>query len=130
VYTDELLTQKEVPLFFRTLGLPGLLAHACANPTAFQAKKTFLKSLYQMSTLSAKERIDLAEQLAQDKDICEEVLEWWIPGLQAQARKQSSTNQAKQFFSFLEQALAAKSYLRAPSVNARLVLEELFFILP
>jgi hypothetical protein len=130
VYTDELLEQKGIPLFFRTLGLPGLLSLACSDPEAFQIKKAFLKSLYQMSTLSFKERIALAEELSQNKELCDEVLEWWVPGLEAAARRQSSAAQIKQYYAFLEALLTAREYLRAPSVNTRLVLEELFFAIP
>jgi hypothetical protein len=127
VYTDALLEQKGIPLFFRTLGLPGLLSAACSEPESFQVKKALLKSLYQLSALSTKERIVLAEEMAKNKDLCEEILEWWVPGLEAQARNKSSVAQTRQYYAFLESLLAAREYLRAPSVNTRLVLEELFF---
>lgn len=124
-----LAVSPEVPEFFFSLGRPGVLLRAKENPKAFQAKKDALGKLFRVSTLSVAERLRLAESLAADVPTLVQLLEWFLPGLHAQTRKERDAGKLSRYFLLLEKVTEAERRLKKPECNARLVFENLLLAL-
>ena len=124
-----LAVSSEVPEFFFSLGRPGVLLRAKENPKAFQAKKEALGKLFRVSTLSVAERLRLAESLAADVPTLVQLLEWFLPGLHAQTKKERDAGKLSRYFLLLEKVTEAEARLKKPEYNARLVFENLLLAL-
>lgn len=124
-----LAASSEVPEFFFSLGRPGILLRAKENPKAFQAKKDALGKLFRVSTLSVAERLRLAESLAADVPTLVQLLEWFLPGIHAQTRKERDAGKLSRYFLLLEKVTEALHCLKKPEYNARLVFENLLLAL-
>ncbi len=127
-YTDDWLKEAGIPAFFRSLGRPGVLEWAKEHPEQFREHKEILAKLYGLSALTTAERLALAEHLATDPARAAELIEWWIPGLRAQALRAEGRGVA-QYYKLLEKALLAARDLKTRQLNARLILETLFLSL-
>ena len=124
------LTKGEtLPEFFFRLGRPGVLFQALENPKAFQKKKELLTKLFQISTLSLRARLTLAEELAKDIPTLVQLFEWFLPGLYVRAKEIESEEQIKKHLLLLERLDATLIELKRPGVQARLTLEQLFLSL-
>jgi hypothetical protein len=119
-----------LPEFFFRLGRPGVLLQAIDNPKAFQKKKELLTKLFQISTLSLRARLTLADELAKDVPVLIQLFEWFVPGLYARSLEVKEEEQIKKHLVLLEQLDETLMALKRPEVQARLTLEHLFLSLP
>lgn len=115
---------SSVPDFFISLGLPGLIATAEEFPEVFERQKKLLRGLFQLSRLSWKERIALAEDMTEDPDAISDLLEIWLAGLQRQQNAESLRSPV--FAGFLTQLLETLDRISRHEGNPRLLLEKLF----
>jgi DNA polymerase-3 subunit delta' len=116
--------ESDLPDFFFSLGLPGLLHEAVVDPQAFQETKLFLRELFQLSRLSWAKRIKLAEALADNPVRLERLLEIWLIGL---AREQGGQAlRTKAYALFLEAVLETIDRCSEKEGSQRLLLEKLF----
>lgn len=115
---------SNVPDFFFSLGLPGLVAAATESPADFDKQKNLLRGLFQLSRLTWKERISLAERIAADPDGISDLLEIWLTGLRRQ--QQEETLRSPAFAGFLEALLETLDRVSLREGNPRLLLEKLF----
>ncbi len=125
--TEELrayFTGAEVPDFFYSLGLPGLIALAIEHPEAFDHLKDHWRKLFQLSRLTWSERFGLAQILANETEDLPGVLEVWIAGLSRQRRAQMM--ESTDFADFLSVALETLDRVSQREGNSRLLLEKLF----
>jgi hypothetical protein len=100
------------------------------HPEEFLLLQEKLRALYTLSEQSLQERLALGERLAKNIPETIQLFTWWIPGVEKIGRAAKNKTQAAAFFLFLEKILIAKALLRTPSVNARLILDDLFLALP
>lgn len=114
---------SSVPDFFFSLGLPGLIATATDSPDVFERQKKLLRGLFQLSRLTWKERISLAEQVAEDPEGVGDLLEIWLAGLR---RQNEASFHSLTFAVFLEQLLETLDRVSLREGNPRLLLEKLF----
>lgn len=114
---------SNVPDFFFSLGLPGLIATATDSPDVFERQKKLLRGLFQLSRLTWKERISLAEQVAEDPEGVGDLLEIWLAGLR---RQNEVSFHSLTFAVFLEQLLETLDRVSLREGNPRLLLEKLF----
>ena len=124
--------KEEDPAFVQflfSLGRPGLLVRAQADPEFFSATREKLGKLFRLSRLSLPARLQLAEELSLNVPATAETLEWWLPGLHTLAFRHAATGKAR-FFSYLEEVEETLFLLRTTQANARLLLEKLFLSLP
>lgn len=132
ILKDELATTfpdqslSEIAPFFFSLGRPGLVRSAIEHPEVFTTERTLLAKLFRLSTLSLAERLALAEELALHQDRTIRLLEWWLPGLYAQAQKLREKKMTVRFFGLLEEVENTLHLLKTTQSNARLLLEKLF----
>lgn len=115
------------PQFFIDLGLPGVLIEALENPSVFAAKKDILRDLFQLSKLSLRQRLTLAETLAQQDVFLRDVLEIWVVGLMFQVQQKEGRD--TKTYSFLHSILKTLQTLSRGEAAPRLTLEKLFFSL-
>ncbi len=120
---------EALPDFFFQLGRPGILFQAEENPKAFKKKKEFLTKLFRISTLSLRERLTLADELAKDIPTLIQLFEWFLPGLYVRAKEVSEIEQAKKHLLLLDNLSETLNELKRPEVQARLTLERLFLSL-
>lgn len=114
----------DVPDFFFSLGLPGLIAEAAQDPIVFAAKKDRLRGLFQLTRLTWADRLNLAEKLASAPDDLSDLLEMWLIGLERQRGEQSMQSVA--FVTFLDAVLETLDQVSRKEGNPRLILEKLF----
>lgn len=117
-------TNSDVPDFFFSLGLPGLIAAATESPENFEKQKNLLRGLFQLSRLTWKERVLLAERIAEDPNGISDLLEIWLAGLRRQQNEETIRSLA--FAEFLEHLLEALDRVSSREGNPRLLLEKLF----
>lgn len=115
-------TDRIAPFFF-TLGRPGMILQALREPAGFAETRDKLAALFRVSTLSASERLVLAERLAKDVPDAVRTLEWWLPGLHDQALRIGEPPRVKRFFALLEEVQTTLYLLRTTQSNARLLLD-------
>jgi hypothetical protein len=118
--------QGSVPGFFFSLGRPGAVIRAVDDPEAFAGDKELLGSLFRLSTLPLAERLALAERMAGDVPRAIRMLEWWLPGLHASAKKTAEPGATARFFALLDETEQMLRLLKTTQSNARLLLEKLF----
>lgn len=125
------LRDKASPVasFFLELGRPGMVFAAMNNTLLFSKEREKLERLFRLSTLTAAERMKLAEDLSKNVPETVRLIEWWLPGLHAQAIKYSNTRSTRRFFGLLERVEQTLTLLKTTQSNARLLLEKLFFSL-
>ncbi len=118
----------DIPDFFFQLGRPGILLQAKENPKRFLKKKELLTKLFRLSSLSLRQRIALAEELALDVPSSIQLLEWFIPGLYQKAKKLSTENQARHLLlvASIQETLFE---LKRADTQPRMTLEHLFLSL-
>lgn len=116
--------RSDLPNFFLNLGLPGLIAMASEFPQDFEKQKTLLRDLFQLSRLTWKERLVLAEKVASDPDGMDDLLEIWMAGLDRQQGK--GTTYPLALAEFFEALLETLDQLALREGNPRLLLEKLF----
>ncbi|MGB4942944.1 MAG: AAA family ATPase, partial [Candidatus Moraniibacteriota bacterium] len=114
----------DVPDFFFSLGLPGLIEEAAVDPMAFAQKKELLRGLFRLSRLTWAERLSLAERLASQSDDLPGLLELWLIGLERQRGEQAMQSVA--FVTFLDRVLETLDQVSQREGNPRLMLERLF----
>lgn len=114
----------ELPDFFFSLGLPGLIRSAIVSPESFTDMKEVLKPLFQLTRLTWAERIVLAERLASDAEKLEDVLNIWLIGLTR--RKTGEIMKTKNEAIFLELVLDTVDHIARGQGNPRLLMEKLF----
>ncbi len=124
---QEVTGASGLPQFFLDLGLPGVVIDALESSEQFASKKQILRNLFQISKLSLRERIALAEELSRDEASTRDILEIWCIGLVFQARSKNTIMTSH--YLFLEQALRTLKSLNRGEGAPRLLLEKLFFSL-
>ena len=123
-FTSEEL-QTIAPFFF-TLGRPGMVLSALRDPAGFAVERELLSLLFRLSTLSLAERMLLSEKLAFDTGRALRLLEWWLPGLHAQALRVTEARMTKRYFLLLAEAAETMRLLKTTQSNARLLFDKLF----
>ncbi len=118
--------REAIAPFFFSLGRPGMILRALCDPEAFAADRTMLAQLFRLSALSVIERLALSERLGTDVPCAIRLLEWWLPGLHAQAFKAVERGGTGRFFLLLENTERTVGLLKTTQGNARLLLEKLF----
>ncbi|MFZ2299569.1 MAG: AAA family ATPase [Candidatus Moraniibacteriota bacterium] len=113
--------------FFFALGRPGMAVRAARDPQSFAEEKEKLGRLFRLSALALGERLKLAEELAKNVPETVRLLEWWLPGLHAQALKGSDARYTARFLGLLDAVEQTLILLKTTQSNARLLLEKLFF---
>jgi DNA polymerase-3 subunit delta' len=119
--------EEVIAPFFFSLGRPGMILRAAADPESFRDEREKLERLFRLSTLSLAERMKLAEELSKNVPEAVRLLEWWLPGLHTQALKNTDTLYTTRFFGLLEKGEQTLQLLKTTQSNARLLLEKLFF---
>lgn len=119
---------EHIPDFFFSLGLPGLLHQALEAPDEFRERQEYWRDLFQLSRLTVRERLRLAESLAGREDILPGVLDTWLTGLYHQAEGMSVARRRKLLL-FLDRLQADLAVLTDRRGNARLLLEKIFLSL-
>ncbi len=114
--------------FFFSLGRPGIVAGAIANPDAFSGRRDLLRSLFRLSALSVSERLALSEKLSTSPTETAEVLEWWASGLRNMQKRGDSAKSVVRRYRFLEDIEKTTRSLRDTNANARLSLDRLFLV--
>lgn len=117
---------KEIAPFFFSLGRPGMIVQALSQPENFSEAREKLGQLFRLSTLSLSERLSLAENLALHTEESIRILEWWLPGLHAQAIKTQEKRITAKFFDLLAEVEKTIGLLKTTQSNSRLLLEKLF----
>lgn len=112
------------PDFFFSLGLPGLIAAASDSSDVFERQKDLLRGLFQISRLTWKERLSLAEKIAEEPEGVSDLLEIWLAGLRRQQNEQTLRSPA--FADFLGELLETLDRISLREGNPRLLLEKLF----
>lgn len=120
---------EKIPPFFFSLGRPGLILDALRRPAIFQQEQAILARLFRLTTLRPGERLTLALELSQDIPQAVKILEWWLPGLHAQAREQTNRNSLAGFFGLLQRTEETLFLLKTTQSNPRLLFEKLLFSL-
>jgi len=123
-----LMPNVDIPEFFFQLGRPGILFQALENPKRFVKRKEQLTKLFRISTLSLRERLALAEELAVDVPSSIQLFEWFLPGLYQKAKGVSVENQARHLL-LLASVQETLFQLKKADVQPRLTLEQLFLSL-
>lgn len=118
-----------LPQFFFDLGLPGIVIQALEEAALFGVEKEELRNLFQLSRLSLRSRLALAETLAQNERRAKHLLELWCIGLVFQARAKTE-GEASGRYTFLHIVTQTLKTLSEGSGNNRQVLERLFLSLP
>lgn len=118
-------SQMIAPFFF-SLGRPGMIQRAEIDPENFLKEQEKLGRLFRLSSLSLRERLQLAEELSKNVPEMVRLLEWWLPGLHTQALKGENTSHTTRFFQLLEETEQTLFLLKTTQSNARLLLEKLF----
>lgn len=127
ISSDELhafFVNSPVPDFFFSLGLPGLIAAAREAPDIFEQKKNLLRKLFQLSSLTWKERLLLIEEMTEAPDGIDDLLEIWLIGLRRQRNGEAARSVA--FAEFLEELLETLNRVSLREGSSRLLLEKLF----
>lgn len=117
--------QLAIEPFFYSIGRPGMIVRAARSPQEFLDEKETLGKLFRLSTLLLYDRLQLAEHMAKDVPGTIRLLEWWVPGLHAQALKTHEIRHTSQFFTLLEEVEKTRALLKTTQSNARLLLEKL-----
>ncbi len=120
---------QSLPQFFFDLGLPGLVIEASQSPQAFDDMKECLRQLFQISKLSLRKRIELAESLAKDEFKTRDILQIWSIGLLFQAR-QGEGSQTRARYILLQDLLEALKTLSRNEGSSRSILEKLLVNCP
>jgi DNA polymerase III, delta subunit len=123
-----LIPGDDIPNFFFQLGRPGILFQAKENPKSFLKHKEQLTSLYRISTLSLRERLKLAEELAVDVPGSIQLFEWFLPGLYQRMKGVPVDTQVKHL-KVLARIQESLFQLKKTDVQPRLTLEQLFLTL-
>lgn len=119
------LSPRIVPDFFFRLGLPALLAHALEDPAGFQAHAEKLRSLFQVSKLSIRERLALAEKLAEDESALPDLLTEWLLGLHEKSNETTMVGEVQQYLFLLDRLERQSTTIVDQRGNTRLLLEKL-----
>lgn len=114
----------DLPEFFFSLGLPGLVRRSIAEPESFEKMKSQLKRLFQLSRLSWAERIMLAEELAVAPEELGNILNIWLIGLSR--RHELSAGRSRTEALFLERVIETIDFVSGRQGNPRLLMERLF----
>ncbi|MFZ2187503.1 MAG: AAA family ATPase [Candidatus Moraniibacteriota bacterium] len=122
-------TGHPIAPFFFSLGRPGMIVRAAEDPQQFVQEQERLGRLFRLSSLTLGERLRLAEELAKNVPETIRLLEWWLPGLHAQALKGTDARYTARFFGLLEETERTLTLFKTTQSNARLLLEKLFFSL-
>jgi len=117
---------REIAPFFFSLGRPGMVIRALSEPENFLEAKEKLGLLFRLSTLSLSERMSLAEKLSSHTEQSILLLEWWLPGLHAQAMKTEERKMMTKFFGLLAEVEKTIVLMKTTQSNSRLLLEKLF----
>ncbi|MBI2439129.1 MAG: AAA family ATPase [Candidatus Moranbacteria bacterium] len=118
---------QDIAPFFFSLGRPGMIFRALHFPQEFIREKEALTRLFKLSSLPLVERMKLAEELGKNIPQAVRLLEWWLPGLHAQALRDTDTWRTARFFVLLELTETTLRLLKTTQANGRLLLEKLFF---
>lgn len=121
--------RNEIAPFFYSLGRPGMIVRALDDPESFVLEREKLGKLFRLSALSLAERLQLSEKLSANVPETVRLLEWWLPGLHAQALKTGETKSAARYFLLLESVEQTLGLLKTTQSNARLLLDKLFLSL-
>ncbi|MFA9262596.1 MAG: hypothetical protein ACEQSB_04555 [Undibacterium sp.] len=113
---------NDLPDFFFSLGLPGLIRRSIQDPESFEMMKNELKKLFQLSRLSWSERIQLAEKLTGSAGDLEQMLSIWLIGLSRRGSDVRTPAEA----AFLETIIETIDRISARQGSSRLLLEKLF----
>lgn len=120
---------ESLPQFFFDLGLPGLIVDAYQSPDTFAHTKESLRQLFQISKLSLRERIELADVLSKDELKTRDLLEIWSIGLLFQAR-QGDESQGRVRYTVLQSLVDAFRALSRNEGSSRGILEKLLISCP
>lgn len=118
---------SSVEPFFLTLGRPGIVLSATADPDAFASRRDALRSLFRLSSLTFSERIDLSERLASSPEETADLFEWWVTGMRATRREDvRDSRRAISLYRILAEIEETIRTLRDTNANARIRLDRLF----
>lgn len=120
---------ETVPDFFFSFGLPGLIVKALTEKETFTLHKEFLGKLFQISKLSLRERLVLAEHLAEDEETLIPLLEEWLTGLHFRLKERKNGTVTREFLLLLNRLQESISTLTRREGNPRLVLEKMLLSL-
>lgn len=118
----------DVEPFFLSLGRPGIVFGALADPERFAARRDTLRSLFKISSLSVTERLALSEKLSESVPEAVCLLEWWVSGLRFMKRNESDAVRLSSTFRFLEEVEETVRMLRETNANPRLAIDRLFLV--
>lgn len=109
------------------LGRPGLAISFRENRELFDEHIRALESLFLFESLSFSERAKFAESLSNDIPYAEQLLSWWIGGLERSIVSLSDTGRRRCLLEILKGVTVTLRDLRRFPGSARLTLEHLFF---
>lgn len=115
--------------FFFSLGRPGIVLSAAADPDSFSRRRDLLRSLFRVSSLSFAERIALSERLSATPSEAADLLEWWVTGLRNMRRSDTASRKnALLLYRLLEEIEKTIRTLRDSNANPRLCIDRLFLV--
>lgn len=112
--------------FFFSLGRPGLLIEAEKNMKIFEKKKTILRQLFRLASLSISDRMALSEQFGKNVPQAIELCEWYLLGAREQLKKTNSVDVSREKLLFLNRMNVVLNTLKMTQTNARLAFDTLF----
>ncbi|NTW30381.1 MAG: AAA family ATPase [Candidatus Moranbacteria bacterium] len=127
---SELETEASgIESFFFSLGRPGIVLSAVADPDSFSKQRDLLRSLFRVSSLSFVERIALSERLSATPSEAADLLEWWVVGLRNMRRADTASRKnAILLYRLLEEIEKTIRTLRDSNANPRLCIDRLFLV--
>ena len=117
--------KSDIPDFFATLGIPGLLIKAERDPAAFREHTEILRDLFQISKLSLRRRLSLSERLAHNEEELSLILEEWLAGMHLRLQQSEGARREQQLLLFFEKVSESLNAVMRREGNARLLIEKM-----
>lgn len=111
--------------FFFSLGRPGIVVSALADPKTFSRRRDTLRSLFRLTALPLHERLRVSEALSEDIQETVMLFEWWATGLRALRAEEQNAVRLGSSYAFLESIEECARSLRDTNANARLMIDRL-----
>jgi hypothetical protein len=112
--------------FFFALGRPGVVVSALTDPKVFARRRDALRSLFRLSALSFRERLDISETLSKDLRETAMLFEWWATGLRSMRKDERDPRRLRSYYTFLGDIEECVRSFRDTNANARLLIDRLF----
>lgn len=119
-------SEVSIEPFFSLLGRPGLVVEALQDPERFSERKEILRSLFRISSISVREKINLAERLSRNVPEAVELLDWWLIGMREHLKSFTDESLLRNKLLLLERVSKVRQALKDTNAGSRLLFDDLF----